>query len=390
MTDTEEPAGLYIHIPFCSAVCPYCDFAVTVGADAVRASFVDSLIGEIELWSDWALPFDTVYLGGGTPSILGAAELGTILDRVSARLPVRGSPRIYLEANPEDVDGARVRDWKALGVATVSLGVQSFADPELRTLGRRHDTRAAGEAVAECVRGGFDTVSVDLMFGLPGQLVRSWESNLRRAVELGAQHVSCYQLTIHEGTNFGRRAARGRLLEMSEEKQANLYERTHEVLAEAGFQAYEVSNFARSPSYWSRHNQKYWRHVPYLGLGPSAHSFDGRQRWWNHRGLNAYQTAVSRGQRPIADREVLAPAQLATEDLMLGLRTTAGVDLELFQRRFRVDLLARNRALVEACLQSGHLRLEEHWLRPTVSGLAVADGLAARFDASTDKAISVP
>jgi len=382
VTLREESAGLYLHVPFCSAVCPYCDFAVTVGAPAVRAGFVDSLLGEIDLCDDWARPLDTVYLGGGTPSMLTLAELDTVLERVRERLPIRGAPRIYLEANPEDVNRTSVRDWKALGVTTVSLGVQSFADRELRVLGRRHAAAEASDAVMHCLRGGFETVSVDLMFGLPGQANVTWENNLRRAVELGAQHISCYQLTIHDGTNFGRRAKRGKLVEMPGDEQAVLYETTHQLLGAAGFEAYEVSNFARHPTHRSRHNLKYWRHVPYLGLGPSAHSFDGSQRWWNHRDLTSYQSYVGLGTRPIADRERLTRAELATEALMLGLRTTQGIDLERFCTRYHVDLLARNRALVESCVESGHLSLQGHWLRPTVSGLGVADGLAVQFETS--------
>jgi oxygen-independent coproporphyrinogen-3 oxidase len=381
----EESAGLYIHVPFCSAVCPYCDFAVAVGGAAARAAFVDSLLREIDLCDDWVSPFDTVYLGGGTPSILNASDLETILERALERFEIRGTPRIYLEANPEDVNRANVSEWKALGVTTVSLGVQSFADSELRTLGRRHSAAEASDAVTECMRAGFETVSIDLMFGLSGQKSETWENNLRCAVELSAQHISCYQLTIHDGTNFGRRAARGKLVEMPENEQAGLYETTHQLLATFGFEGYEVSNFARDPTHRSRHNLKYWRHVPYLGLGPSAHSFDGTQRWWNHRDLRAYQADINRGARPIADRETLGLDELATEALMLGLRTTEGIDLNTFRSNFQVDLLARNPELIECCLGSGLLRLEDYRLKPTIKGLAVADGLAVRFDVDTPR-----
>ena len=380
MSPTPEPAGLYIHVPFCSAVCPYCDFAVQVGPPAVRAGFVDALLAEIALWRDWPHPLDTVYLGGGTPSLLSAEALAAVLTAAREQLPVVNHPRVYLEANPEDVNKTTVRAWKALGVTTLSLGVQSFDAAELRYLGRRHDPEAAHTAVELCIQAGFATVSVDLMFGLPGQRIGVWKNNLETAVGLGAAHISCYQLTVHEGTSFGRRAARGRFTEMPEDHQGALYEATHEQLRAAGFRAYEVSNFARGPEHRSRHNLKYWQHVPYLGLGPSAHAFDGSRRWWNLRELPAYQARIRLHERPIASSETLTTEELASEALMLGLRLADGIDLVGFERRFGVDLVARNRALVRTCIDSGHLRLAHNHLVPTVTGLAVADGLAVRFE----------
>ena len=292
MIDAPRPAGLYLHIPYCSAICPYCDFAVRTGRPDQRAAFVDRLIAEIGLWADWAVPMDTVYLGGGTPSILEPALLGGILETVRDQLPVRPQARITLEANPEDVNADSVAAWRELGVATISLGVQSFDDEELRFLGRRHDRRQALGAVETCLAGGFSTVSLDLMFGLPGQTPATWQQNLATAVALAPQHISCYQLTVHEGTNFARRRRRGRLVEMPNDEQAPLLELTHRRLADAGWQGYEVSNFASAPEHRSAHNLKYWHHTPYLGLGPGAHSFDGKRRWWNRREVAAYAAAV--------------------------------------------------------------------------------------------------
>ena len=375
-----EPAGLYLHVPFCSAVCPYCDFAVQVGPPALREGFVDALLLEIALWGDWRAPIDSVYFGGGTPSLLTPSQLGRLLDAVRTHLPVRDDAGVFLEANPEDVDAAALRAWRAAGVSTLSLGVQSFDDRELRFLGRRHDAARAREAVARSVSAGFECVSVDLLFGLPGQAADTLRASLASAVATRPAHLSCYQLTVHEGTAFGRRRARGRFTEMAEDEQAERHALVHDFLGARGWEAYEVSNFARAPRYRSRHNVKYWRHVPYLGLGPSAHSFDGARRWWNHRALAPYRAALRAGERPVAGGERLTRDELALEALMFGLRSVEGIDLEGFRRRFAVDLIARNRPLVEACRSAGHLRIARGRLVPSASGLAVADALAARFE----------
>ena len=372
-------AGLYVHIPFCSAVCPYCDFAVRVGSAAQRAALVSLLCAEAALWDAWERPFDTLYFGGGTPSLLDPDQLDRVLAAVRGALPIRPDARIFLEANPEDVTPSRVGEWRSLGVSFLSLGVQSFDAGELRTLGRRHDGREARSAVEACLEGGVDTVSVDLIFGLPHQDLAVWSRNLDTLVALGPGHVSCYQLTIHEGTAYGRRRARGQLVEMPESGQADLFAYTHERLADAGWAAYEVSNFARAPGHRSQHNLKYWRHAPYLGLGPSAHSFDGTRRWWNHRAPGDYANRIERGERAVDDTESLDGEALALEALMLGLRTVEGIDLHGYRLRYGVDLAGLNRGLIATLLEEGLVRCDTRALRPTVRGLAVADGLAARF-----------
>ena len=374
-----ECAGLYVHIPFCSAVCPYCDFAVRTGSAAQRAALVPLLRAEAALWDTWERPFDTIYLGGGTPSLLDPGQLDQVLAAVRSGLPVRPDARLFLEANPEDVTPERIGGWLALGVSFLSLGVQSFHDGELRALGRRHDGREARRAVEACLEGGFETVSVDLMFGLPDQDLAAWSGNLEVLLGLGPQHVSCYQLTIHESTAYGRRRARGRLVEMPEDAQAELFAYTHAYLADAGWTAYEVSNFARAPRHRSRHNLKYWRHAPYLGLGPSAHSFDGARRWWSHRALDDWAGRIARGERAIEAGESLDGEALALEALMLGLRTAEGIDLGRYRLRYGVDLPGLNRRLIATLVAEGLVRCDGGALRATRHGLAVADGLAARF-----------
>ena len=373
----------YLHIPFCSRVCPYCDFKVLTGTAASRERFVDALVAEIALagaGDDRA--FDTIYLGGGTPSLLTPDQLERVLEAIGRHLDAAGAA-LHLEANPEDVDGPRLAAWRAAAVRFVSVGVQSFSSPALAFLGRRHGPDDARRAVRAAREAGLDTVSLDLIYGLPDDTEERWRADLDAAIALEPDHLSCYQLTLHESTPFGRRHARGALEALADDAQAALFRVTHEHLAAAGYEPYEVSNFARSPRHRSRHNQKYWDHSPYLGLGPSAHSLAGNRRWWNERVVRRYEAEVEGGRRPIAGAEDLTAADLRLEAVMLGLRTAAGIDLEAFRERFDLDLLERNRSLLARLEDEGRVSLEGARLRPTTAGLAVADGIAAALDISS-------
>jgi oxygen-independent coproporphyrinogen-3 oxidase len=389
--------GLYLHVPFCSAICPYCDFSVLKAGVPARKRFVERLIAELPLaareWRD-PRPFDTVYFGGGTPSLLPPDDVARVLGACGSHLALATpAPWIFLEANPEDVTPDACAAWRGLGVRTLSLGVQSFFDDALRFLGRRHSATQARAAVLTAQAAGFDTVSVDLIFGLPDQTPEAWRRELAAVVALGPGHLSCYQLTIHARTRFGVAAKRGQLSEMPEAEQAVLFEITHRALADAGYSAYEVSNFARSPDHESRHNRKYWDHTPYLGLGPSAHSLatehasalPSARRWWNELRTPRWESRVAAGERPVEAEESLGPKALATEAVMLGLRTTAGIDLDAFTARYAIDLVAANDALVARLVAEGHLVVHAgpqggRRLAPTASGLAVADGMATAFE----------
>lgn len=384
-----EAPGIYLHVPFCSAVCPYCDFAVTVGGAAAHDRYRRALLAEIDLVAAaggraWGEAADTVYLGGGTPSALALEALDEILAALAARLGVSlsdpAAARLFFEANPEDVTPASAAAWRRLGVATVSLGVQSFEAEPLAFLGRRHDPAGARRAVEAVRAAGFDTLSIDLIYGWPGQTAERWRRDLEAALALAPDHLSCYQLTVEPGTAFGHRRARGALVEMPDEEQAALFRLTHTLLADAGYPAYEVSSFARGPQHRSRHNTKYWRHAPYLGLGPSAHSFDGAaRRWWNERRLAPWRAAVGAGRLPWGGEEALDRGQLALESLMLGLRTAEGIDLPTFRRRFGIDLAAANADWIAQLAADGLARLDGARLVLTLDGLVVADGLAERF-----------
>lgn len=327
--------------------------------------------------------FDTVYLGGGTPSLAPPEEIGRLLEGARELLGARPDAWITLEANPEHVTEEAAAAWRDLGIAALSLGVQSFAHADLAFLGREHGPEAGADAVRLALAAGFPWVSLDLIYGLPGQSEAAWQRNLETAAALAPHHLSCYQLTIHERTPFGFRAARGELAEAPEPAQARLFSLTQKVLSCLGFAPYEISNFARRPEHRSRHNRKYWDHTPYLGIGLGAHSFAwnprGPRRWWNERKIRPWTAKVEAGERPLAGEEALGPVALRLEAVLLGLRTAEGIDLERFRERYGLDLAATNQRLLALLAAEELLEVTGGRLRPTPGGMAVADGLAARF-----------
>ena len=268
----------------------------------------------------------------------------------------------------------RLRRWRG------GLGLQALDDRALRFLGRRHDAKEARASV-ELARGaGFRSVSVDLIYSLPGFDGGWWRRTLEETAALEPDHISCYELTIHDGTPFGRRRDAGRLRETGEDERAASFVATHRRLAERGYEGYEVSNFARSKADRSRHNRKYWRHEPYLGLGPSSHSFAGRSRWWNVAPWKQWSDAVGKGDLPVAGREELTDGQLLLEAVMMGLRQRSGIDCAALERRFGIDPAAGNVEQIEAWEKAGWLRVVGRRLTPTLDGMARADLLAADWD----------
>jgi len=372
--------GLYVHVPFCSAICPYCDFAVITGDTHRRRCYVEHLLRELEARSELT-GFDTLYFGGGTPSLIDIDDLHRIRERAS----LAADCRVFLEANPEDVTASSVALWRELGVSTLGLGIQSFDDDALSFLGRRHTASQAHAAIETARLAGFETLSIDLIFGLPDQSFSTWQGTLDAALAHEPDHVSCYQLTIHEETLFGRKRREGKLREAGDDTQAEIFRETHRALAEAGYTGYEVSNFARGAKHRSKHNEKYWNHTPYLGIGPSAHSFDGRTRSWNRRSLFSWQKQIDSGASAIEGHETLDDDALLLETIMLRLRTRDGLDFDDVAERFHVDLLQCNRELVDRLCDEKLVELSGRRLRPTVEGLAVADSLATSFEMPGDR-----
>ncbi|MEO8450390.1 MAG: radical SAM family heme chaperone HemW [Gemmatimonadota bacterium] len=320
---------LYFHVPFCGRRCSYCDFAI-----AVRRVTPSREYGEVVL-TEWAMRQDepvwtgageveTVYFGGGTPSRLDPTDLSALLERVRHDRPLSPDAEITLEANPEDVTAARAAAWRLAGVNRVSLGVQSFDLAVLRWMHREHGAAEIEAAVPVLRAAGIDNVSLDLIFALPRSLGRDWSRDVERALSLEPAHLSLYGLTVEPHTALGRWTERGEAVPAEEGPAADEFLEAHETMARHGFEHYEVSNFSVAGRR-SRHNSAYWRRRPYQGFGPSAHSGSGALRRWNIREWEAYRTAVVAGRQPLADSEALSPAQVALEDLYLGLRTLDGV-----------------------------------------------------------------
>jgi len=317
--------------------------------------------------------FDTVYLGGGTPSALGPDRLERALDVLRTSLPVAEGAEITVELNPDDVGPELLGALARAGVDRLSVGVQTFDDEALRWLGRRHDSRQSLAALEAIRRAGFPVLAVDVMLGWPGQDERALRRDLDRAVAFEPEHVSAYELTLEAATPLGREARAGRLRPADEEAQRRLLLAAFSHLEGHGYDHYEVSNYARGRAHRSRHNGKYWCHAPYLGLGPGAHSLSGRRRWWNGRDLGLHLDRLAAGEPPETGSETLTDEQLALEALLLGLRTADGVRAEL------LDVLPRGRELARQLEAEGLLVVDERRARPTTEGLLVADGLALRF-----------
>jgi putative oxygen-independent coproporphyrinogen III oxidase len=333
--------GVYAHVPFCLSRCHYCDFVTYTGMEGLRRPYAAALLAEAELAvaaTGLEPPTVTsVFVGGGTPTLLPAGDLGRLLERLRALLPFAPDVEVTVEANPETVDQAVADGLVEAGVTRVSLGAQSFDERVLAALGRTHGPDRVGQAVAALRRAGVDALNLDLIFGCPSEDDASWAASLAGAVALGPEHVSAYALTIEAATRFGRMVADGRMAEPDEDLLADRYETACAVLATAGFRHYEVSNWARDlegeprrsgplPSRASRHNLTYWRRGPYLGVGAGAHEFTGGVRRWNGPGVPAYLAALAAGRRPTAGEERLTGAQAAFELLALRLRTADGLD----------------------------------------------------------------
>ena len=365
-------SGLYLHVPFCKTKCPYCDFySITSGMSV--AGWISAVAEEAALYRGVFGTFDTLYVGGGTPSLLGEEEIHALFDVLTAAFDFALDSEITIEANPDDVTASKLETWRDLGVNRVSLGVQSFDDSELRFLRRRHDAAQAERSIGEIRTAGFANVGLDLMYGFEGQSLAAWERTLERALGFAPEHLSCYQMTIDPETEFGRMLEAGTLTSAGEEAQRSFFMRTAEILRARGYLHYEISNFARDERFISRHNHQYWNHTPYLGLGPSAHSFEGKMRWWNVRSVEEYCRSLARGGSAVEGRETLTEGELAFETLYLGLRTRDGVPLEALQR------YPGWRSTLETLLGESLVTVENDRAVPTLKGFCLADRLATAF-----------
>lgn len=373
--NSKKNPGLYIHIPFCLSKCHYCDFYSSTSISAVP-DFLKALFKEVEMYRKRFNPFDTVYIGGGTPSLLSSQQLKDILTSIQKNFDLTSDPEMTIETNPADLDQSLLESMREMGINRINIGVQSFDEKVLGLLGRRHSAKQAISAIEASRKAGFQNIGLDLIYGVPRQDINSWLTTLKQAIAFSPEHLSCYQLTLGAKTPLGIRYQAGEFLMPGEELQYEFFMKTSQFLEDAGYIQYEVSNFARGTKYASRHNQKYWDHSPYLGLGPSAHSFQLNRRWWNHRSLDQYLSAIDAGNPPVEETEILTMEQLRLEALYLGLRTKKGVSLYDFKNQYHYDLFAEKKEMLDKLQEEGLVSIRDGRLYPTQAGLAVADSLA--------------
>jgi oxygen-independent coproporphyrinogen-3 oxidase len=367
-----DPAGLYVHVPFCRQKCRYCDFYSIPSASLVT-EWLDALEAEASLYKDRFPFFDTLYLGGGTPTLLATGDLARLVEILRRNFTICPDAEVSLEANPNDVTSEKVHFFRDLGFNRISLGVQSMDDRELEFLGRTHSARQAARAMERIRESGFPGFGVDLIYGLPGQTEAEWAGTLHEALAFSPDHVSCYQLTVSRETPLWETLEAGRIRLPGEEQERSLFLTASEVLGGQGFVHYEVSNYARGDSSVCRHNVKYWDRAPCLGLGPSAHSFQGDTRWWNHRSVREYCRDLARGRKPVEGSERLSEEQAALEELSLQLRTRAGTAIRDLGRHEKAD------RVLPGLLEAGLLEVIGERAVPTREGFLVADRLPLLF-----------
>jgi oxygen-independent coproporphyrinogen-3 oxidase len=369
-------AGVYVHLPFCPYICPYCDFAKWAWDDGRAAEYLSAL--RAELGAAPRVRARTLFFGGGTPTTYDAATIGALIGEVRARFALPPDAEITAEANPDPSLAGQLGALRAAGVNRLSIGVQSFEPVELRVLGRRHSPDDVREVVRAARAAGFTNVSLDLIFGTPGQTEESWDASLAAAVGLGVEHISCYGLTIEEGTPYATWFARDPAAFAGESREATMYALAIERLRAAGFEHYEISNWART-GFRSQHNAIYWANDPYLGLGVGAASYLDGVRSTHTRDLGSYVRAALAGAPIPGERERLeGPAQLG-EAIMLALRTAEGVDVTAFRERYGIDVNERYREVVGDLVAAGVLRADAAWLRLTERGRFVANDVCGAF-----------
>jgi oxygen-independent coproporphyrinogen-3 oxidase len=321
-------------------------------------------------------PFDTVYIGGGTPSLLSPHQLENILIRIWKTFDMASNPEITVETNPADLNRSYLEPIREIGINRINIGIQSFDQEVLRFLGRRHSVKQAISAIEASRNAEVHNIGLDLIYGVPGQTLDSWLDTLKQAVAFLPEHLSCYQLTLESKTPLGIRYQARKFSIPGEGLQYEFFMKTSQFLQNAGYTHYEVSNFAKGTELASRHNQKYWDHSPYLGLGPAAHSFRDNRRWWNHCSIDQYLAAINAGNLPVEETEVLTMEQLRLEALYLGLRTKKGVSLEDFKSRYNYDLVTKKNKMLHKLQEEGFIFIQDGHLHPTPTGLAVADSLS--------------
>jgi len=380
-------AGIYIHIPFCRSRCSYCDFATGMYESELAARYVHAVVSEIAAWREVEEPsdVDTIYLGGGTPSLLTPAQIEQILTAVRSRFKVVEGAEVTMEMNPGDGGSSvaskreKLREFRRCGINRASFGAQTFDNRELKQLGRTHSSSDIYSTFNHLREAGFENINFDLIAGLPGQTLAGWRRNLNEALNLRPEHLSLYLLDVHEGTPLAEQIKRGMRPVPDDDLAAEMYRLMIDEVSAAGYEHYEISNFCL-PGFESRHNTKYWTGEPYYGFGCSAHSYDGeRKRWSNERDAAKYVQLIEKEQSPLVERTGLSGEQARAESIFLGLRLMRGFNLQNYLRRFGNDLRDEYEVELVRLRDAGLIEVDENLIRLTTRGALLSNEVMTTF-----------
>lgn len=370
-------AGIYIHIPFCERKCIYCDF-YSIEDNSLQQKFVSSLIKEIELsdavWQNEII--ETIYFGGGTPSVLSPHKIGTILKAIRNRFNISAEPEVTIEINPGTIIPHYFKEYLSSGINRVSIGVQSFRDQDLQFLSRIHNASEAKNTILDARKLGFNNISIDLIYGLPTQTLDDWKEIIRRAVEFNPEHISAYNLTVENQTPLSRMVQSGSVTIPEDDLCAKMFRYAMKYLEECGYIHYEVSNYSL-PNMESKHNSNYWMHKPYLGLGPSAHSYRNDLRWWNHRNIGDYLDNIAEGKVPLSGSEHLTPQQTMIEEVMFQLRM-GKLDFNHLQNKFKIEM-DPSQKLIKDLINDNYIEYKDGIVKLTENGFVFCDEITKRF-----------
>lgn len=378
-------AGFYLHIPFCLKKCGYCDFYSVINESSLIDKFLNLSQQEIKFYADHPIfsqcEFQTVYLGGGTPSILSSGQIAELVNKVQSNFQLPDSYEFTLEANPETLSVEKLKEYRSIGVNRLSIGVQSFSDEELKILNRIHDSNQALNSIRWTRKAGFDNINLDLIFAIPHQTISDWIKNLKLAISFQPEHISVYCLTIEQGTPLAHKISTGEQKKSEEETEREMYLKTIEILSNSGYEQYEISNFAKT-GFACNHNLGYWNWSPYLGIGPSAHSFWRFHRQWNTRSIHQYFDKISNKNNAVEDAEELTDQQKMLEFIYLNLRKCSGIDVREFEDIFKISFTKKFDKIIEKMntyQESRLLTLKNNQLKLTPFGFVIFDEICQQF-----------
>ncbi|MDW3208787.1 MAG: radical SAM family heme chaperone HemW [Reichenbachiella sp.] len=371
-------AGIYIHIPYCKQACHYCDFHFSTNLNT-KSDLIDAILKEIELQKHYLLgeTIETIYFGGGTPSILSTQELSTILQNIYENFSIGENPEITLEANPDDLGQSKLEELKAAGINRLSIGIQSFDNQILSYFNRAHNSQMAINSVWNAKQIGFQNISIDLIFGVPNQSLDALEKDLKQALKLSTPHISIYGLTIEENTVFGKWEKQDKLTPINEDLAAEHLTLIMNTLAASGYEQYEISNFCL-PGFESRHNSSYWHRKKYLGLGPAAHSYNGTERQFNHANNIKYIKSLNSNELPISIEKLSIEDQI-NEMILTQLRLKEGLNHASLKKNFDFEMLVERKDHIQKFLQMNLLEIDGNFLRLTSNGKLLADFITEKL-----------